>query len=133
MTTTHTDHTEVLYVCTGDLGSYFTALTCYIILLIMCIAFAAIKTRKLSHQNFRDAKKVNVFLFLVLPTGIFGLVLFKISSDSGQYLSAYISLHVTHCTLIGLCLGFLFFPKLHPIVCRKYFIPMKLKFVKRSI
>ena len=132
-TTTHTDHTEVLHVCTGDLGSYLTALTCYIIVLIMCIAFAAIKTRKLSHQNFRDAKKVNVFLFLILPTGIFGLVLFKISSDSGQYLSAYISLHVTHCALIGLCLGFLFFPKLHPIVYRKYFIPMKLKFVKRSM
>ena len=132
-TTTHTDHTEVLHVCTGDLGSYFTALTCYIIVLIVCIAFAAIKTRKLSHQNFRDAKKVNVFLFLILPTGIFGLVLFKISSDSGQYLSAYISLHVTHCALIGLCLGFLFFPKLHPIVYRKYFIPMKLKFVKRSM
>ena len=118
---TQAGYIEVLYVCTGDLGSYYTVLTCYLVLLIICIAAVAIKTRKLRQKHFRDAKKVNIFLFLITSTGVFGLVFYKVSFDRGLYLPAYLTLHVTHSTLIGLCLGFLFLPKLCPIVYRKFF------------
>ncbi len=52
----HTHYVEVQYVCMGDLSHYFTALIFYTLLLSLFIVFAAIKTRKLQHRNFRDAK-----------------------------------------------------------------------------
>ena len=117
---THIDHTEILYVCTGDLGSYYTALTCTMLLLVVGVVAVAIKTRKLRHRNFRDAKKVNIFVSLLVLTGISGIVLYKLFSDRGLYLPAYITIHIIHCTLIGLSLGLLFLPKLSPIIYRKY-------------
>ena len=111
------DHIELLSGCYGDLELYFIALACYVFLFIVCIIIAALKTRKLRHRNFRDAKKINIFLVLILLTGVFELVLYQILTE---LLLTYISLHVAHCILISLCLGFLFLPKLFPIIYRKF-------------
>ena len=119
-TITHTNYVEVLYVCKGDLGIYFAVFTAYIILLILAIAVVAIKTRKLRYKHFQDTKKVNLFLFFIVLIGISGLILYKVTFDLGSLLVSYIVLHVVHCTYIGLCLGFLFLPKLFPIIKRMF-------------
>ena len=125
-------YVEMLYVCSGDLKPYIILLPGYTIFLTLFIVLAAIKTRKLRHQNFRDAKKVNIFIFLIVPTGIFGLVIYDTSNNRGQYLSAYLAAHLCHSALIGLCLGLLFLPKLYPIICRNHITPLRLK-IKQAI
>ena len=125
-------YVEMLYVCSGDLDPYSILLPGYTIFLTLFIILAAIKTRKLRHKNFRDAKKVNIFIFLIVPTGIFGLVIYDISYSRGQYLSAYLASHLSQSALIGLCLGLLFLPKLYPIICRNHITPLRLK-IKQAI
>ncbi len=117
----HTDHTEIQYICSGDLTPYYAYSTCHILALTFSIALVAIKTRKLRQHNFRDTKKVNIFIFLVLLTGVLALTLYKVTSNRGLYLTAYTTLHITHCTIIVLCLAFLFLPKLYPIVYKKIY------------
>ena len=119
-TTLYTDHFEILHICVGDLGPYYLTQSAIIVLLVVCVTVAAITTRKLRHRNFRDAKKVNMFTALVVFTGISGLFLFKIFHDVSHYLLAYITSHLVHCSVVVLCLSFLFFPKLLPICYRKY-------------
>ena len=118
VTIVHRDYAELLYVCTGDLGYYYIGMASHDILLATCVAVAAIKTRKLRQKDFRDAKKINIFLFMIITFGIFGLVLYKLSYDRDQYLAALITLHTLNCSLIGFTLGFLFLPKLYPLVLR---------------
>ena len=121
VTNTHTYHIEVMYVCAGDLTPYYVAQACYLILLIVCIVVIVLKTRKLRYKNFQDAKKVNIFASILVLVSILGLIVIKVFLDRGLYLPAYTCLHVTHCIVIVACLGFLFMPKLSPIINRKYF------------
>ena len=62
---------------------------------------------------------MNSLLFIMVLTGIVGLVLYKVAFDLGIWLVANIVLHVFYCTVIGLCLGFLFLPKNYPVIRRK--------------
>ena len=117
-TITHTNYVEVLYVCKGDLGICYAVLTVYIIPLILAIAVVAIKTRKLRYKDFQDNKMVNLLFFFIVLIGISGLILYKVTFDLGSLLVSYIVLHVVHCTYIGLCQGFLFVPKLYPVIKR---------------
>lgn len=125
----HDNYTEELYICSGNLSPYFLILPFVQVFLIVSIVVVAIKTIKLRHGNFKDSKTVNILIFFILPSQIFTFIVYILSLNSGQYLSAYIALHISHCTLIALSLGFLFVPKIYPIVSRRYLIPIKLKFV----
>ena len=118
-TVIRTNYIEIFYVCKGDLGIYYAVLAVYIIILILAVAVVAIKTRKLRYKHFQDTKEVNLFCFFMVITGILGLVLYKVASDLRIWLVAYIVFHVSHCTFIGLCLGFLIVPKLYPVIRRK--------------
>ena len=120
-TTRHSDYVEVLYVCQGDLDSYYTALYLYLILLTVAVVTVAIKTRKLRLKNFKDTKIVNVFACVLIISGIFGYVFYKISHDLGLYVLANIILHIFHCNYIAFCLGFLFAYKLFLVTYRRYF------------
>ena len=120
-TTRHSDYVEVLYVCQGDLDSYYTALSLYMVLLTLAVVTVAIKTRKLRLKNFKDTKTVNVFSCALIISEIFGYVFYKISHDLGLYVQANIVLHIFHCNYIGLCLGFLFTSKLFLVAYRRYF------------
>ena len=120
-TTKHSDYVEVLYVCQGNIDSYYTALYLYTVLLTVAVVTVAIKTRKLRLKNFKDTKTVNVFSCVLIISGIFGYVFYKISHDLGLYVLANIILHIFHCNYIGLCLGFLFAYKLFLVAYRRYF------------
>ena len=119
-TNTYTNYTEVKYICAGDLTPYYIAQVCYIILLKMCVVAIVLKTRKVRYRNFRDAKIVNTFVFILVLVSISGLAVFKVFSDRKLYLPTYTCLHVTTCIVIVACLGLLFMPKLSPIIKRKY-------------
>ena len=84
-TNTHTDHIEVTYICDGDIAPYYFAQAFYLLLLITCIIAVFLKTKKLS---FGDAKKVNIFVFILVLVSISGLAVCKVVSDRSLYLPA---------------------------------------------
>ncbi len=119
--TVHATHMEIVYVCKGNLMAYFQTLLAYILILVLCTAIVAWSTRKLRLKHFRDAKKVNgfslVFVFIVVP----GSVLYGVFISNDQYLQGYIIIHTCYNILIFSCLGFLFMPKIYPVICRRYY------------
>ena len=117
--TFHADYVEIIYVCKGNLTVYFQILLVYLLILVFCTAIVAWSTRKLRLKHFRDAKKVNgfflTFVFIIVPSS----VLYGVFRGNDLYLHGYIIIHVCYNWLIFSCLGFLFVPKIWPLI-RKY-------------
>ena len=119
--TFRTGYVEVKYICMGNLTAYFQTLLVYLLLLIFCTAIVALTTRKLRLKHFRDAKKVNGFFLTFLFTAVPGSVLYGIFRSNDQYLEGYIIIHFCYNVFIFSCLGFLFVPKIYPVVYKRYF------------
>ena len=119
--TFHTDYVEVKYICMGNVTAYFQTLLVYLLLLIFCTAIVALTTRKLRLKHFRDAKKVNGFFLTFLFTAVPGSVLYGMFRSNDQYLEGYIISHFCYNMFIFSCLGFLFVPKIYPVVYKRYF------------
>ena len=84
------------------------------------ISYVAIKTRKVRIKLFRDARKVNGLLFMMIVLGIFSVILYRLLDDNQYRLQADIVLHVAHSSVVILCQGFLFLPKILPVICKKW-------------
>ena len=119
--TFRTDYVEVKYICMGNLTAYSLTLLVYLLLLMFCTAIVALTTRKLRLKHFRDAKKVNGFFLSFLFTAVPGSVLYGIFRSNDQYLEGYIIIHFLYNVHIFSCLGFLFVPKIYPVVYKRYF------------
>ena len=119
--TFRTGYVEVKYICMGNLTAYFLASLAYLLILVFCTAVVAWTTRKLRLRHFWDAKKVNGFFLTFLFTSIPAGVLYDFIRENDLYLYGYIIVHTCYNVFIFSCLGFLFMPKIYPIVIRKYF------------
>ena len=119
--TFHTGYVEVKYICMGNIDVYFLTSQVYQLLLTFCTAIVALTTRKLRLKHFRDAKKVNGYfltlLFIVVPAS----VLIGIFRSNDQYLQSYFISHFCYNVFIFSCLGFLFVPKIYPVIYKRYF------------
>ena len=119
--TFHTYYVEVKYICMGNVTLYYQTVPVYQLLLTFCTAAVALTTRKLRLKHFRDAKKVNGFFLTFLFTAVPGYILYGIFHSNDQYLEGYIIIHFCYNVLIFSCLGFLFVPKIYPVVYKRYF------------
>ena len=114
-------HVEVFSDCSGNYIVFYIFLCAYLLVLMTCISCVAIKTRKVRMKQFRDARKVNILLFLMIVMGVTSLILFKILDDERYRLQADIVLHLAHNSMIILCLVILFLPKILPILHKRVF------------
>ncbi len=121
----HTNYIETKYNCDSKhLRTWTFLLLSYNILLGVVLIFVAIKTRKIRKKNFKDTKKVNVFVFLyiLIVSLCLGLFLVGRATNSPDF-----TLGVLHsCTsiLIILTVTLFFSPKLYP--------PLRREFVRRT-
>ena len=92
----------------------------YLLILSVLLIVMAMKTRKIKHENFKDTKKVIALMTIVI-------IIFCLGTGGGflffalgfHYLYIY-ALHILgQCSLIMLCIIFLFLPKLYPIIKQK--------------
>ena len=108
----------------------------YVILLAMAVAIVAIKTRKIRLKQFKDTKKVNLLIFLILFIGISTFSYWSIFTVAGIYdddnVPTYI-LYVGHMILAFLCQVILFFPKVCPPLHKKLEVLSKVASRKSSI
>ena len=119
----HINVTTVYERCTNNNTTLWSAsLLIYTVLLSFVVIAVAIKSRKIRLAQFKDTKKVNLFIFLTLFVGVSSYsywILFMIT-DLYEDAPSYI-LYVGHLILAFLCQGILFVPKVWPPVREKLF------------
>ena len=118
-TTFKVGYISVFSDCIGDISPYFTALSVWLLVMILAISVVAFKTRKVRIKHFRDAKNVNGLLFMLVLLGTIGLILYRLLDDYRYCLEADITLYVATMSIIVLCQAFLFVPKLLPLLYNK--------------
>lgn len=118
-TTTITEHpgfTEIEQRCYSKyLLLWFGILIVNMLVLIVVLVIVAVKTRKIRRAHFKDTKKVNAFLFVLLTviflTFSYWMIFRTISAKKGY---SDITLHIAHIIIVASCQGFLFIPKILP-------------------
>ena len=106
--------------------TWLMSLLLYLVLLMVILVVVAVKTRKIRYKNFKDTKKVNALVFLLILTIFltlsYWLVLRTIESSD---ITLDLVLHVGYiCELMG-CL---FMPKIYPLIKEKWFMMCSLPF-----
>ena len=121
--TEHMAYTEIEQRCySKQLLLWFCILYLNIEGLALVIVIVALKTRKIRRENFKDTKKVNAFIFILLIViyviNVQWLILRSIGVKKGY---SSIPLHVSHVIIVVSCQGLLFVPKVLPPLQRSLF------------
>ena len=116
----HFTFTEVEQRCTCKyLLLWIGLLIINILILITVLLIVAVKTRKIRQAHFKDTKKVNAFLFLLVTVIFLTLAYWMIFRTIGAKKGySDITLHVAHIIIVASCQGFLFVPKVLPPLMR---------------
>ena len=83
------------------------------------LIFVAIKTRKIRSKNFKDTKKVNLLIFLLVMIGVCGIAYLIIFFTVGLYRHSAILVIITHTLVPTACQFTLFVPKIWPPLRKK--------------
>ena len=118
--TEHPTFTEVEQRCTCKyLLVWIGLLIINILILIAVLLTVAVKTRKIRQAHFKDTKKVNAFLFLLVTVIFITLAYWMIFRTIGAKKGySDITLHLSHVIIVASCQGFLFIPKVLPPLMR---------------
>ena len=111
---------RVLVSCScNNIGIWLTVSYVYSVVLLMIVMFLAIQTRKIKKSYFKDTKKVNFFVFLVIITFSTTIALMVIFTEIGIEIGADISEWAGVCIIATACQLCLLIPKLLPIAVKK--------------
>ena len=118
--TEHSTFTQVEQRCTCKyLLLWIGLLIINILILITVLLIVAVKTRNIRQTHFKDTKKVNAFLFLLVTVIILTLAYWMIFRTIGAKKGySDITLHLAHIIIVVSCQGFLFAPKVLPPLMR---------------
>lgn len=102
----------------SHLFTWLYLLVGYFFILLSLLVAVAIKTRKIRYSNFKDTKKVNALVFLLIVTYSFTLGYWMIlqTIERGENQISRLVLHFGHLLIISECIGLLFVPKIYPPV-----------------
>lgn len=110
-----TNFVAVTEECYSDnLSLWPSLLLGYNFMLTTGLVIVAIKTRKIRKTNFKDTKKVNVFVFLYVFLVIFLLSLWVTARNLSLVVYGEVALHIGHTFMVMLVQVLLFAPKLYP-------------------
>ena len=101
-----------------NLSLWPTLLLVYNFTLNFILAIVAIKTRKIRKCNFKDTKKVNVFVFMSIFLVVLLLILWLTARELSMVSYGEVALHFGHSIMVFLVQALLFIPKLYPAVKR---------------
>ena len=116
ITKEHPRFTEIIQQCHSKYTLPWLALLySNIVILVAAPIVVAVKTRKICQVNFKDTKKVNAFMFVLLIVIFMINVQWIILRTTGVKKSyAGIILHLAHIITVVCCQEFLFVPKVLP-------------------
>ena len=118
----HPGFKELNQTCDSDYAHIWYMLTlAYIFLLSSAVIIVAIKSRKIRHTHFKDTKKVNLLIFLLLLIGP-GTFIYWYAFYYISFSSSVIILNVGHMLIAFACQITLLAPKVWPSVQKKILI-----------
>ncbi len=82
----------------------------------IALVTVAIKTRKIRHKQFKDSRKVNIYLFCftIVSAMTFGYWFLLDQSNTYEHYLSFIPLHIGLSLMVLLCQSLLFVPKVFP-------------------
>ena len=116
------------YVCRSpNLPVWHIMMGTYLIFLLIIIVYLAARTRRISHSNFKDTKKVNIFIFLFVLTFAISAVFWWIFVEIKAALVGQILIVIGQLLMVCECQFILFLPKVISPIKRRYSIKVGLK------
>ena len=116
------------YVCRSpNLPVWHIIMGTYLIFLLIIIVYLAARTRRISHSNFKDTKKVNIFIFLFVLTFAISAVFWWIFVEIKAALVGQILIVIGQLLMVCECQFILFLPKVISPIKRRYSIKVGLK------
>ena len=97
----------------------YVAVACmfaYLALFLLLILFLAIRTRKIEYENFKDTKKINIFIAIVFFITTMGSAFVSNLFLVGDETDGYVVLTVCLLILPTVCQLVLFLPKILPTI-----------------
>ena len=88
----------------------------YFALFLLLILFLAIRTRKIEYKNFKDTKKINIFITIVFFVTTLGIGFVFVLSLGEYQPEGYVVLTVCLLILPTACQLVLFLPKILPTI-----------------
>ena len=113
------DSTGSLVECMSRyLFLWLVLLLAYFLILQFALVIVAVITRKIQYSNFKDTKKVNALVVMLIYTYSFTLAYWMIlqSIERGDNVVGRLILHFGHLLIVMECQVLLFVPKVYPLV-----------------
>ena len=116
-------HERLLQISLGIWQNNVISFMCvlgYLGVFLLLTVFLAIRTRKIKYKNFKDTKKVNVFIAVLFITATLGCSLSTILIFSHKEAAGRITIIITMLILPTTSQAILFLPKTLPVLCTRF-------------
>ena len=113
---------SVRQVCTtpsGSLDVWLPIIFLYSSVILLLVIFLAIQTRHVKLDGFKDTKKINLFVFLILIISTVSVTLQLMFGALDIHIGAHISEWLSYFVIAMICQMCLFSPKVIPLFLRK--------------
>ena len=115
----HPPHYEISQYCTSsNIGVWFALIFGKVGILFAIVLFLAIKTRKIQRENFKDTKKVNIYIFITVLIVAMLIPVWFLLEGTGNVGGTGIVIYMAFGTTGVLCQLMLFAPKVLPPLLR---------------
>ena len=121
---TDSRETIILEICDSDHLALWTILCLlYGATLMIFLMIIAVKTRKIRYKNFKDTKKINALIFVLISTISITLSYWLVlrAMKLKDTVLDHVVLHIGHILGVYELMGFLFVPKIYPLMKEKWF------------
>ena len=92
---------------------------CPVVIAIAVLLFHAIRTRSIKRKDFKDTKKINIFIYTVTSSILLLFLTYRILRALRIYIYSELILGIGYLEICFLCQTILFVPKLYPVLYRR--------------
>ena len=112
-------YVELSYCNSNNIVVWIIVHFAFLIVLVLMVMFLSIQTRHIKRQQFKDTKKVNVFVFGSVIIAALCIPLWFVLTITGIGLGSFIVNWLSYSCVTLHCQLCLFVPKTVPLFCRK--------------
>ena len=91
----------------------------YLFILTLLLVIFAFYTRKIELKHFNNAKQLKTLCYFLVVCGGVTIGTWYLTSTSQNITLPHTALQVGHYTIVFLCMGLLFFPKIFPVIKKR--------------
>lgn len=89
-----------------------------LVVALAVLLFLAIQTRSIKRKDFKDTKKINIFIFTLTGSILLLILLYQMLRGLNLYSYSDLILGIAYLEICFLCQAIIFMPKLYPVLYR---------------